>query len=203
MAAVFQRRTSGSVVCPSCGSLVGVRDDKCYNCGRSNPGLWGFAPLLRQLGRRPRLRPARHRHMRDHLPLDAALDGAQFRRQMAALLRRLQHSRAQLASPVAVRHERRVPGFRIGLVVDAAQRQLAPRQPAAHRVQHDVGARSRSRDGRHRRSFADGHHLHVCRRLRVPAQLDGRQPAHDGRLRIRLRTCWARWSITAARAAAA
>jgi rhomboid protease GluP len=50
MAAVFQRRTSGSVVCPSCGSLVGVRDDKCYSCGRANPGLWGFAPLLRQLG---------------------------------------------------------------------------------------------------------------------------------------------------------
>jgi membrane associated rhomboid family serine protease len=38
------------VVCPSCGSLVGVRDDRCYTCGRSNPGLWGFAPLLRQLG---------------------------------------------------------------------------------------------------------------------------------------------------------
>jgi rhomboid protease GluP len=30
--------------------LVGVRDDKCYMCGRANPGLWGFAPLLRQLG---------------------------------------------------------------------------------------------------------------------------------------------------------
>ena len=48
---MFQRKTSGSVVCPSCGSLVGVRDDKCYSCGRSNPGLWGFQPLLRQLGR--------------------------------------------------------------------------------------------------------------------------------------------------------
>ena len=47
---VFQRKTSGSVVCPACGSLVGVRDDKCYICGRVNPGLWGFAPLLRQLG---------------------------------------------------------------------------------------------------------------------------------------------------------
>lgn len=47
---MFQRKTSGSVVCPSCGSLVGVRDDKCYSCGRANPGLWGFAPLLRQLG---------------------------------------------------------------------------------------------------------------------------------------------------------
>jgi rhomboid protease GluP len=47
---VFQRRTTGSVVCPACGSLVGVRDDKCYMCGRVNPGLWGFAPALRQLG---------------------------------------------------------------------------------------------------------------------------------------------------------
>ena len=47
---MFQRRTSGSVVCPSCGSLVGVRDDKCHTCGRANPGLWGFGPALRQLG---------------------------------------------------------------------------------------------------------------------------------------------------------
>jgi rhomboid protease GluP len=47
---MLQRRTTGSVVCPSCGSLVGVRDEKCYTCGRANPGLWGFGPLLRQLG---------------------------------------------------------------------------------------------------------------------------------------------------------
>ena len=29
---------------------MGVRDDKCYTCGRANPGLWGFGPILRQLG---------------------------------------------------------------------------------------------------------------------------------------------------------
>ncbi len=50
MSSVFQRKTTGSVVCPSCGSLVGVRDEKCYTCGRVNPGLWGFAPALRALG---------------------------------------------------------------------------------------------------------------------------------------------------------
>ncbi|MEW5981373.1 MAG: rhomboid family intramembrane serine protease [Acidobacteriota bacterium] len=44
------RRTSGSVVCISCGNLVGVNDETCYNCGRRNPGLWGYAPLLRRLG---------------------------------------------------------------------------------------------------------------------------------------------------------
>jgi rhomboid protease GluP len=47
---MLRRRTSGSVVCPSCGSLVGVNDERCYTCGRSNPGMWGFAPLLRQFG---------------------------------------------------------------------------------------------------------------------------------------------------------
>src|SRR5580765_2076591 len=47
---MFQRRTTGSVVCPSCGSLVGVRDAKCYQCGRANPGLWGFGPAIRRLG---------------------------------------------------------------------------------------------------------------------------------------------------------
>lgn len=44
------RQKTGSVVCASCGSLVGVNDDKCYNCGRRNPGLWGFGPVLRRLG---------------------------------------------------------------------------------------------------------------------------------------------------------
>ena len=47
---MFKRQTSGSVVCASCGSLVGVNDDRCYSCGRRNPGLWGFGPLLRTFG---------------------------------------------------------------------------------------------------------------------------------------------------------
>jgi rhomboid protease GluP len=47
---MFRRQTSGSVVCASCGYLVGVNDEKCYHCGRRNPGLWGFAPALRNLG---------------------------------------------------------------------------------------------------------------------------------------------------------
>jgi rhomboid protease GluP len=39
-----------SVLCPSCGSLVGVRDAQCLNCGRRNPGMWGFAHVLRGVG---------------------------------------------------------------------------------------------------------------------------------------------------------
>ncbi|PYR58312.1 MAG: rhomboid family intramembrane serine protease [Acidobacteria bacterium] len=47
---MFKRQKTGSVVCASCGSLVGVNDDRCYTCGRRNPGLWGFGPLLRRFG---------------------------------------------------------------------------------------------------------------------------------------------------------
>lgn len=47
---MLPRAQSGSVVCPSCGSLVGVRDEQCLRCGRRNPGLFGFGPALRRLG---------------------------------------------------------------------------------------------------------------------------------------------------------
>src|SRR5690349_4119557 len=47
---MLRRQRTGSVICTSCGVLVGVNDERCYNCGRRNPGLWGFAPLLRSLG---------------------------------------------------------------------------------------------------------------------------------------------------------
>ena len=45
------RQKWGSVVCPSCRNLVGVQDEQCLNCGRRNPGLWGFGPFLSRWGR--------------------------------------------------------------------------------------------------------------------------------------------------------
>jgi rhomboid protease GluP len=47
---LLKRQREGSVICASCGVLVGVGDDRCYNCGRWNPGLWGYGPALRRLG---------------------------------------------------------------------------------------------------------------------------------------------------------
>ena len=47
---MFKRQKTGAVVCPSCGRLVAVNDERCFNCGRRNPGLWGFATLVRHLG---------------------------------------------------------------------------------------------------------------------------------------------------------
>jgi rhomboid protease GluP len=43
-------KRTGSVLCPSCGTLVGVNDAECLTCGRRNPGLWGFTAVLRNLG---------------------------------------------------------------------------------------------------------------------------------------------------------
>jgi rhomboid protease GluP len=47
---MLKRQREGSVICTACGVLVGVNDPTCYNCGRRNPGLWGFGKSLRALG---------------------------------------------------------------------------------------------------------------------------------------------------------
>lgn len=47
---MFGRQRSGSVVCRSCGRLVGVNATVCHECGARYPALWGFAPLFRRLG---------------------------------------------------------------------------------------------------------------------------------------------------------
>jgi rhomboid protease GluP len=48
---MFGRQRSGSVLCPSCGKLVGVSEKECPYCGRRNPGMFGLNAWLRQLGR--------------------------------------------------------------------------------------------------------------------------------------------------------
>src|ERR1700709_1549422 len=45
------RQRTGSILCPSCGKLVGVNDDVCLNCGRKRPGRWGFTCMVRGLGK--------------------------------------------------------------------------------------------------------------------------------------------------------
>ncbi|MFQ5741946.1 MAG: rhomboid family intramembrane serine protease [Acidobacteriota bacterium] len=43
------RKSSGSIVCPSCGKLNNADAPACFYCGRRNPGLWGFGPPVRRL----------------------------------------------------------------------------------------------------------------------------------------------------------
>ncbi len=44
---MFERQRTGSLLCPSCRQLVGVNDPECFHCGRRNPGMWGYAGVLR------------------------------------------------------------------------------------------------------------------------------------------------------------
>jgi rhomboid protease GluP len=48
---MLKRQRTGSVLCPSCGKLVGVNDDVCLNCGRKRPGMWGLTSAVRGLGK--------------------------------------------------------------------------------------------------------------------------------------------------------
>jgi len=46
------RKTSGAILCPSCGRLTNADAPVCLVCGRRNPGLWGFGGALGTLFRR-------------------------------------------------------------------------------------------------------------------------------------------------------
>jgi rhomboid protease GluP len=37
------RKTTGAILCPSCGRLTNADAPTCLICGRRNPGMWGFA----------------------------------------------------------------------------------------------------------------------------------------------------------------
>ena len=43
------RKTSGAILCPSCGKLTNADAPVCLGCGRRNPGMWGLASPLRAL----------------------------------------------------------------------------------------------------------------------------------------------------------
>lgn len=45
------RKTTGTIVCPSCGRLTSAEARECLVCGRRNPGMWGFAAPLGRLFR--------------------------------------------------------------------------------------------------------------------------------------------------------
>lgn len=42
---------TGSILCPSCGKLVGATADECPYCGRKKPGMWGLTSVLGGIGR--------------------------------------------------------------------------------------------------------------------------------------------------------
>src|SRR5207245_1916466 len=74
------RKTSGAILCPSCGRLTTAEAPVCLVCGRRNPGMWGFGgPLGALFGRsnftNPVLRPCAALHV---IPLGLHLPGLAF-----------------------------------------------------------------------------------------------------------------------------
>jgi rhomboid protease GluP len=43
------RQTSGSMICPECGKLIGVGEQRCPFCGAWRPGLYGWTPVIQRL----------------------------------------------------------------------------------------------------------------------------------------------------------
>ena len=206
---MFRQRT-GSVVCASCGSLVGVNDDKCYTCGRRNPGLWGFGPVLRRFG-----------NDLGFVSLVVYGCAASYAATLLVTVPRgkacsqdlFLDPRTEQRSAPDVRRQRRLSGVRLRPLVDHPECRLAARRRPPHPVQHDVGPADRSGRCRHLRRRADGDHLHRVVRDRISAQLlHGRVLADSlhrrGRPRRSARPrpssgCSARWSTTEDAAAAA
>src|SRR2546425_1604228 len=46
------RKTSGAILCPSCGRLTNADAPVCLVCGRRNPSMWGFGGALGLVFRR-------------------------------------------------------------------------------------------------------------------------------------------------------
>ena len=43
------RQAQGSIVCASCGKLIGINEQRCPYCRAWRPGLFGWAPVLRRV----------------------------------------------------------------------------------------------------------------------------------------------------------
>jgi len=43
------RQSTGSMICPGCGKLIGVAEEKCPFCGAWNPSFYGYGPALQKL----------------------------------------------------------------------------------------------------------------------------------------------------------
>jgi rhomboid protease GluP len=43
------RQVQGSIICPNCGRLISVSEERCPFCGAWRPGLFGYTPVLQRL----------------------------------------------------------------------------------------------------------------------------------------------------------
>ena len=179
---LFARQTSGSVVCASCGRLVGVKDERCLPLRQAQPFALGVRAAPAPPRRRLRLRPTAHRWLFDPLRRQrSCISPGAF--QPKGLMQLFAPDTRDSLSP---RGERSAAGVRARARLDTAQRLLAARRPAAHLLQHDVGAAARRTGGRALRRRSDDSHLDRSFDRRFRPELD------CGRIPCRRFRFWAR-----------
>ena len=135
--AMLGRQRTGSVLCPSCGKLVGVNDEVCLNCGRKRPGMWGLTSLVRGLGK-------------DLGFVQAVIVGNAFLYVAMLVVDPAPHPdggpvldrRPQPGEPAPVRRVRPVPGLLAAALVDPALRRLAPRRACCTSASTSTGSAS-------------------------------------------------------------
>jgi rhomboid protease GluP len=45
---MLERRSSGSMICPDCGKLISITEERCPFCGAWRPGLYGWTPAIQR-----------------------------------------------------------------------------------------------------------------------------------------------------------
>ena len=177
------RKTSGAILCPSCGRLTNADAPSCLVCGRRNPGMWGFAGPLRALFRRAELRGRRSRWRASCSTWRASSSTSGGRCGHAASSTFLAEHRVRCGRSA---RPGRSPGSRP--VVDPAHRDLPARQRAPHPVQRAVDPTARARRRAALRPGAARHDLHGGRASSVswPRTCFG-LPLHDRGLGLDLR----------------
>ena len=185
---VFKRKTEGSVLCASCGVLVGVNDPECYNCGRRNPGLWGFGPALRALGN-------------DLGFVNIVTAGTVIMYVLSLVMSRDGNQiglSPKLGGAARPRREWRVAGVRVRLVVDSADGRMAARRHPAHLLQRAVDSSAGPGDRESLWRRADDPDLHGGGHHRLYVEHDDvllvdsffRRGTHRRRVSLDFRISW-------------
>ncbi len=159
---VFKRKTEGSVLCTSCGVLVGVNDPHLLQLRPPQSRPLGLRPRAAQPRQRPRLRQLSSPAARSSCTCCRWCCRATASRSMSAAQRAIAATYSAPAAPS--------PVFGVGWWWTRADRRLAARRHPPHLLQRDVDSSARARDREPVRRRAHDHHLHDRRHHRLRAE---------------------------------
>ena len=151
-----------AILCPRCHKIVNAEAETCPHCGQRKPGLWGATATIRKLGLQLNFPHLITVFCGVLYLLALLLDPSAIFPDAGPAADSLAESRSQHQA-----RRYRHPTCHLRLVVDSHYRHLPTRRPAAHLLQHDVGASAWS--GCRKNSSAPSASLRSLRSLASPA----------------------------------